>query len=112
MSNNVICNAAEVSHAYHKMELYAEYLTSLMEQYIRILSAVQKDAICDDLISARLSALAEEVRPLIALTEQIIGSETGRISGLEISEIRAADNFSYPHEQLARVSSILAGFLG
>ena len=78
---------------------------------MKALSDIQKTGICDDLISARLSDISEKVKTCAHTLNYLYQDYIKMTANREISEIRAADNFQYPHELLARISSILARFL-
>lgn len=109
--NDVICSAPEIKVACNKIESYLDFLVRQMETYMKVLSEVQKNGICDDLISARLSEIAASVKECARTLNYIYGDYIQMTANREISEIRAADTFQFPNELLARISSILAIFI-
>jgi len=109
--NDVICSASDIRIACNKIEAYLDFLVRMMEEYMSTLSSVQKMGICDDLISARLSDMADQVKECAKTLNYFYQDYIKMSANREISEIRAADNFQYPHELLARISSILARFI-
>ena len=108
---SVVCSAPEIRIACNQIDIYLDFLVGQMENYMEILSFVQENAIQDEKISAELSAIAKEVK-VCANELKILYEDNIRMTvNRQISEISAADNFQYPHELLARISSFLASFL-
>lgn len=111
MAKSVVCSESELSVSVNKIIAYIDFLQRQMEQYSRILSAVQRCAIEDDLICAKLSCLEAQVRALTGQIVSVVDTELQAIISEEIAEIEAADNFEYPGVWLGRISALLAHFI-
>ncbi len=111
MEKYVYVKESELSKASNQIKSYADFLSRCIEEYIQILATIQKDkAIADELICSKLSALAEQIMPYKTFIYDECEKTSGFISN-DIADISAEDNFRYPADMIATLSSLLATFL-
>lgn len=111
MDRSVYIEESELSVAGNQIKSYADFLARSIEEYIRILADIQKDkAISDDLICAEISLLAEQMMPYKLSIYDNCERITEIISS-NIADIVSEDDFRYPAEISAKISSLLASFL-
>ena len=110
MAQNVICAESELSKAANKISVYAEFLSTSIESYIKILSDMQGNGISDDLICARLTELASNISPYrTKLTDQ--SSAISSYIKKYISNVESADDFAFPESITSSIASIVAKLL-
>ena len=110
MSNSVICSEREFLVARNKMCNYADFLTRKFGEFSRILSWIQSSALEDDLISAELTRLVDEMKPTLEALNQVINSELKGLINSELTNIAQADDFRYNSSLLDEIYTILSVF--
>lgn len=94
MEKKVVNAENELSIAANKINNYGEFLCRSIEKYIAILAKIQNGAIKDQLISAKLSNLASQLKPY----RSSVLTECENISSYvksDINEIEKADSFKF-----------------
>lgn len=110
-STGVICVEDEIKSACNKLINYIDYLERKKNDFTTILAAVQQCGIKDDLISSRLSEIAELTSiPSKTVSLSMEYSAKPTISSF-VNELSKADDFKYPESFLDDIRAILKQFL-
>ena len=111
MGQSVVLDEAEIAKASNQITTYAEFLTGIIEEYVKILMDVPKEkAIVDVLICTELLDLIRKVTPYKFQICQT-GDDVSEAMKDIYAEVESADDFKYPGEFMATVSALLANFL-
>ena len=106
-AKDIVCAEGELSYAAREIQDYAAFLIKSIKTYDRIIAGVQRSAIQDDLICARLSAIVNALDPY----EKEITDASDKVSRLVkryIEEVEDADNFIFPGDFASVIKSILS----
>lgn len=110
MNVDIVCAEGELSMAVNNLVEYADFLARTIEAYIQTLSEIQEKGIQDDLVCARLSALAQALEPykttITSECEEIAADVRDYINGIE-----EADHFIFPSEITGSMASLAKQFL-
>ena len=109
MGVDIVCDESELSMAINKMEDYAYFLQTIMEEYRTILSNIQNDGINDIKIDAKLLALKAAILPY----EMKVVPECRRTTSnmkKYINDVAEADKFVFPESIMSSVRAIISQF--
>lgn len=109
MAKDVICSEDELTIASNKISAYSDFLARMIEEYVGILKNIQDLGIKDNEISAKLAYINSLISPL----KSRLDTESTDIASLVsqyVDDIAEADNFQFPSELEAIISSTVARF--
>ncbi len=110
MNVDIVCAEGELSMAVNRLTAYADFLARTLEAYLQTLSDIQEKGIQDELVCAKLAALAQALEPcktaIPAACDALAADVHSYIQGVE-----AADRFVFPAEITASMASLAQQFL-
>ena len=110
MTHDVICDEAELMIAANQIMDYAQFLDESIGTYIKILAKIQNKGIKDDLVCARLSELATEVKPVKTSLAKCSEDTVVKIRQY-VDAVAAADNFKFSSDLQGSILTVLAQLL-
>lgn len=110
MAESVVINESEILSYRNKLLNYADFLSRKYVEFATIFSDVQNTAFIDEEVCTKMTALAEETKPLFAALEHTVGEDLHREITKMLNEAESSDTFRYPASILDAVKNILRAF--
>lgn len=110
MAADLIVDESELSIAKNKLGRYFDFLESCFTEFGTIVDSIPGGGLEDVKITQQLFLL----RQAVALEKTLFYSQWGTVSkavNTQLTEIEAADDFSYPNLSVQDIISVLASFL-
>lgn len=106
MDKNIVYSEAELSMASNKITDYIDFLKKTLDEYIEIISDINKDGVQGSVACKELSSIALSLE-LLLVQKAFVDTKVSHQVKKHMEEVADADKFKFPHDMITGLSGML-----